>query len=114
MIALHAIWSSESKLCIWGEDSSLAAKLEAQTLQAQTKQTQTKRRAKSPQLRSHPFACEPDWLREAIDQISSTLDNFTETDLAILLPTLKDTPQASPHLLRDSTEELEQNKQSEL
>jgi SNF2 family DNA or RNA helicase len=87
MIVLHALWSSSSKLLIWGEDSALSSKIT----------NKPERISKSSQPKPHPFACDPDWLREATSQINGLLST-TYLKLALLLPTNKGLPQPSPHL----------------
>jgi SNF2 family DNA or RNA helicase len=96
MIILHAIWSHLSKLSVWGEDSSLAVKASGVNKQTRSRTVQPKR---------HPFACEPDWLQEGIGQIDGLLNKFTETDLTLLLPTVKNRPQPSNHLLDQLSEQ---------
>ena len=91
MIALHAIWSSESSLCLWGEDSSLAGNLSKSA----------RRGHGNTKPRSHPFACDPDWLREAISQLNEVPAGFNITSLTLLLPGTSFAPQASPHLFRE-------------
>jgi SNF2 family DNA or RNA helicase len=89
MIALHAIWSSASTLCIWGEDSALL-----------TSSTQ-RRQTKSANAPKHPFACDNDWLKEALRQINDGIEVQEDFSLRLLLPGLKDAPLSSPHLLRE-------------
>ncbi|MEW6731448.1 MAG: DEAD/DEAH box helicase [Acidobacteriota bacterium] len=94
MIVLHAIWSSTSRLSIWGEDSALAGK---------KRPPASKPLAKSKtKITPHPFACEPDWLREALGHAGAglLLEKFVEAELTLLLPSTPDYPQASPQLLR--------------
>lgn len=95
MIVLHAIWSSQSALRIWGEDSSLTGGLRKRMGQ----QSQSLKPA------PHPFACDPDWLREGVGQLKNTLDTFAAADLILLLPSTKREPQASPNLFREGTVE---------
>ena len=96
MIALHAIWSSESSLCMWGEDSSLASRLPKRA----------RHEPKNIKPRSHPFACDSDWLREAISRLNEVPDGLAVTSLALLLPGTSFAPQASPHLFREEDVEI--------
>src|ERR1044072_6619107 len=91
MIALHAIWSSESKLRVWGEDSSLTKKIPSQV----------KSQPQPDRARPHPFACDSGWLREAVLQVNDSPHSFADESLTLLLPSAKYAPQASPHLLPD-------------
>jgi hypothetical protein len=93
VIAIHAIWSRESQLCVWGEDSALPARAPVRR----------GRPPATPRPRAHPFACGADGLSGALRRLCPKLDPgpFVERDLSLLLPSSKDGPQASPHLLRD-------------
>jgi SNF2 family DNA or RNA helicase len=95
MIVLHAIWSSDSTLCIWGEASSPAPR------------GRTVRQSKRRKPRTHPFACDRDQLTEAIGQLG-TLDYFDQAELALLLPSSGDAPQASPQVFREDGSGREQ------
>jgi hypothetical protein len=92
MIVLHSLWSSQSKLCIWGEDSSLA---DALLLKGR------KRTRHAGQPGTHPFASGVRSLREAVGEVGGELliDDLAQTDVTLLLPSRRDAPQASPHLL---------------
>jgi SNF2-related domain/SNF2 Helicase protein/Helicase conserved C-terminal domain len=96
MIVLHAIWSSDSTLCIWGEDSSLAPR------------GRTVRQSKRRKPRAHPFACDRNRLTEAIGQLAGTLDHFVQAEPALLLPSSGDAPQASPQVFREDGSGREQ------
>ena len=92
MIALHAIWSRDSRLCLWGEDSALSPCAPALRGRPPAK----------PRRRTHPFACGSEVLgavlREACPMVEPGA--LVERDLCLLLPSSKAGPQASPHLLR--------------
>ncbi|HKP13882.1 MAG TPA: hypothetical protein VJZ91_17300, partial [Blastocatellia bacterium] len=49
----------------------------------------------------HPFACDPDWLREGVGQLKDTPYAFAAADLILLLPGTRRAPQASPYLFRE-------------
>lgn len=92
VIALHAVWSHDSRLCVWGEDAS--------------RPTRAPRRRGRPPSRSrarvHPFACAtPDLLTgfEALE-IAPPSGAAGERTLGLMLPSSKDGPDASPQLLR--------------
>lgn len=89
MIALHSIWSTGAKLCLWGEDSALL------------KNANKHARNKLTTVAKHPFACDGDWLREALQQVNEGLEIEGDSSLTLLLPSAKDAPLSSPHLLRD-------------
>src|ERR1044072_5608943 len=91
MIVLHAIWSSQSALCIWGEDSSLTSSLRKRSGQ----------QSQPIKPMPHPFACDPDWLREGVGQLKDTPYGFAAADLILLLPGTRRAPQASPYLFRE-------------
>jgi superfamily II DNA or RNA helicase len=92
VIALHAIWSADSRLCVWGEDSGLPGRATARRGRAPRK----------PRPRAHPFACAGEELAGALGRVCPELDPGTVVGLEapVLLPSFKDGPQASPHLLR--------------
>ena len=92
MIALHAIWSRDSRLCVWGEDSSLPP-------------SSPKRRGRppvKPRPRLHPFSCRTEALGRALRQVCPELgaDAPAPRELCLLLPSFQDGPEASPQLLR--------------
>lgn len=92
MIALHAIWSRDSQLCVWGEDSGLppwAPKRRG-------------RRPAKPRPRKHPFACSGQSLADVLDALAVPLepDAQIERELRLVLPSFDDGPQHSPQLLR--------------
>ena len=92
MIALHAIWSRESRLCVWGEDSGLPARAPARRGRPPVK----------PRPRAHPFACAVEAVAGALGRVCQALDATMALGhaLPVLLPSFRDGPQASPHLLR--------------
>ena len=49
----------------------------------------------------HPFACDPDWLREGVGQLKDTPYTSAAADLILLLPATKHAPQASPYLFQE-------------
>ena len=96
VIVLHAVWSTESQLCVWGEDSSLPA-------------SAPRRRGRKPaktRPRGHPFACATPQLRKALRGIDVTSAPRTRAgrELTLLLPSFENGPQRSPHLLRADEE----------
>ncbi len=92
MIALHAIWSQDSQLCVWGENSSLRAR---------APKGRGLKPAK-PRARKHPFACAAQDLTGALEALAISLgsDAPIERKLRLMLPSLEDGPQHSPQLLR--------------
>ena len=88
MIVLHAMWSHDSALCVWGEDSARPPRAPA-------------RRGRT-RARAHPFACATDELKSVLRRVCPTLGSgaLIERDMSVLLPSFKDGPQSSPHLLR--------------
>jgi non-specific serine/threonine protein kinase len=99
MIILHAIWSSDSTLCLWGEDSSLAAKPRSRAVRPA--------KGQSPKPRPHPFACGRDRLPEVTGQLAGVTSDFTQTEVTLLLPSTTDAPQASPQVFREEGSERE-------
>ena len=90
MIVLHALWSRDSRLCVWGEESSLSAC--------------ARRPPGRPPARPrrHPFACDAGLLREALARlgITSLPEGTVEGKLELMLPSSELGPQCSPQLLR--------------
>ncbi|MGA2012729.1 MAG: DEAD/DEAH box helicase [Solirubrobacteraceae bacterium] len=93
MIVLHAIWSRESQLCVWGEDSALPPRAPVRR----------GRPPATPRPRAHPFGCRADGLRAALRRLCPALDPgaLVDRDLTLRLPSSTDGPQPSPDLLRD-------------
>jgi non-specific serine/threonine protein kinase len=94
VIALHAVWSRDSRLCLWGEDSSLSARVRG-------------RPPLRPGPRRHPFACGADALAGALERLDVALppaasdrSSAGARELALMLPSSRLGPQASPQLLR--------------
>jgi SNF2 family DNA or RNA helicase len=92
VLALHAIWSRDSQLRIWGEDAALPARA-------------PKRRGRVPEKprpRAHPFACPVAELSGALARLSIALapEAYTDHGLALTLPSFGHGPQHSPQLLR--------------
>jgi SNF2-related domain/SNF2 Helicase protein/Helicase conserved C-terminal domain len=92
VIVLHALWSSESRLCIWGEESSLPAH----------PRRQPGRPPARPRPRPHPFACDPGLLRDVLARLGMTslTEGAVEGKLPLMLPSSDLGPQCSPQLLR--------------
>jgi len=93
VIALHAVWSRDSRLCLWGEDSSLPACVRG-------------RPPLRPGPRRHPFACDTEALVEALGRLGVVLPRAASDQsstrkygLAVVLPSSRLGPQASPQLL---------------
>ena len=90
VIVLHALWSRDSKLCVWGEESSLPA--------------HARRQPGRPPVRPrpHPFACNAGLLRQVLARLGMTdlSEAAVERKLALMLPSSALGPQASPQLLR--------------
>jgi SNF2-related domain/SNF2 Helicase protein/Helicase conserved C-terminal domain len=96
VIALHAVWSSDSHMCVWGEDAGLPARA-------------PKRRGRvpdKPRPRAHPFAGSVSELSGALARLGIAMasDAYTDYGLALLLPSFGDGPQHSPQLLRADDE----------
>jgi len=96
VIALHAIWSRDSRLCVWGEDSDLPARAPRRR----------GGRPAQPRARRHPFACALDDLAGALNALGVALgsDELLERELHLMLPSLDTGPQHSPQLLRGDEE----------
>jgi hypothetical protein len=92
VIALHGLWSRDSKLCVWGEDSEAPAR---------AARRRGGRPAK-PRARKHPFACAAPDLAGAFEALGVSLepDALLERELHLLLPSFDEGPQHSPQLLR--------------
>jgi hypothetical protein len=90
VIALHGLWSRDSRLCIWAEDGSLPDRAPL-------------RRGRPPQRprpRSHPFACPVERLRVVLEAAGLNCPAAEDRALALLLPSWATGPCASPALLR--------------
>ncbi len=96
MIALHGLWSRDSKLCVWGEDSESPARA----------QRRRGGRPAKPRARKHPFACAVRDLAGAFEALGVSLepDAFLERELHLMLPSFDEGPQHSPQLLRGDEE----------
>jgi hypothetical protein len=96
VIALHAVWSRDSRLCLWGEDSVLPAR---------APRRRGGRPAK-PRPRKHPFACAAPDLTSALDALGVSLesDELFKRELHLMLPSVDEGPQHSPQLLRGDEE----------
>jgi SNF2-related domain/SNF2 Helicase protein/Helicase conserved C-terminal domain len=92
VIALHAVWSRDSQLCVWGEDPDLPARAPRRR----------GRRPAKPRARKHPFACAARDLAGAFDALGVSLesDALLERELHLMLPSFDYGPQHSPQLLR--------------
>jgi superfamily II DNA or RNA helicase len=91
VIAVHAIWSRDSQLCVWGEASGLPARAPKRR----------GRRPAKPRPRRHPFACAAQELVGGLDALGVSLGSGShiERDLYLMLPSFDDGPQHSPQLL---------------
>ena len=94
MIALHAVWSRDSRLCLWAEDSALPPYVRG-------------RPPLNPRTRRHPFACDADVLADALERLGVALPpaaagrgSAGTRELALAMPSSRLGPQASPQLLR--------------
>jgi len=96
VIALHAVWSRDAKLCVWGEGSALPAR---------APRRRGGRPAK-PRPRKHPFACAVPDLTGALDALGASLasNELCERELHLMLPSFEEGPQRSPQLLRGAQE----------
>jgi SNF2 family DNA or RNA helicase len=92
VIVLHTLWSRDSRLCVWGEESTLPASAHRPPGRPPTR----------PRPRAHPFACDTGLLREALERLGVTFlpGDAVERTLALMLPSSEVGPQASPQLLR--------------
>ncbi|HYB22568.1 MAG TPA: hypothetical protein VED41_02145, partial [Solirubrobacteraceae bacterium] len=91
MIVVHAAWSRELGLCLWGEDSALPARAPGRP----------GRPAKTPAPRPHPFASSAAALETALERFGVPLpDSAAAASLTVRLPSSRGGPQASPRLLR--------------
>ncbi|MBI4172053.1 MAG: DEAD/DEAH box helicase [Actinobacteria bacterium] len=88
VIALHAVWSRDSQLCVWGEDSGLPARAPKRR----------GRRPAKPQPREHPFACAVGDVAGALASLAPDAPQLGR-ELYLLLPSFDDGPQHSPQLL---------------
>ena len=92
VIALHAVWSRDSQLCVWGEDSALPGRAPRRR----------GRRPAKPRPREHPFACSAEAVAGALAVLGVALGADApevERQLYLLLPSFEDGPQHSPQLL---------------
>jgi hypothetical protein len=92
VIALHAVWSRDSQLCVWGEDPDLPARAPRRR----------GRRPAKPRARKHPFACAAPDLAGAFDALGVSLESDAplKRELHLMLPSFDYGPQHSPQLLR--------------
>ena len=96
MIVVHAVWSRDSRVCLWGEDSSLPARARGRP----------GRPAAVPKLRRHPFASSAGALETALEHIGVPLpDSARHDSLTLTLPSWRHGPQASPGLLRSVSDD---------
>ena len=96
MIVIHALWPAGSRLCLWAEDPHRPG----------TALPRRGRPPRYPRPRPHPFACEVSQLLEVVNQLVGPEPAPVEDiELDILLPSSRDAPGASPHLLRDESVE---------
>jgi hypothetical protein len=104
VIVLHAIWTRDSRLCVWGEDSSLPA----------VARRPPGRPPARPRPRPHPFACDPGVLREGLARLGLLSLSGVEGKVALMLPSSELGPQCSPQLLRVVDEHERPNRPSRL
>ena len=94
MIVVHAIWSRDLRLYLWGEDSSLPARA----------RRRPGRPAATPKPRVHPFACSATGLEAALTRLGvpapSDVVPEPSRGLTLTLPSRTNGPQPSPQLLR--------------
>ncbi|MDQ6807374.1 MAG: DEAD/DEAH box helicase [Actinomycetota bacterium] len=92
MIVLHALWSGDSRLCLWGEDSSLPVHARRPPGHPPVQ----------PRPRVHPFACDTGLLREVLERLGVMIlpGDAVGCKLAVALPSSEHGPQSSPLLLR--------------
>ena len=92
MIALHTLWTRDSHLFIWGEQSSSPA--------SARRRPGRPRNVSEP--RSHPFACGSASLIDALGRLGISVAAGADDNarLSLRLPSSELGPQASPHLLR--------------
>ncbi len=92
MIALHALWSREERVCIWGEQSWLPGRAARRP----------GRPRNDPEPRAHPFACRGSILLDALGSLgpATAVEDAAVGKFALRLPSTELGPQASPQLLR--------------
>lgn len=101
MIVVHAAWSADRGLCLWGEDSTLPARAPGRP----------GRPAKTPRPRPHPFASSTAALETALDHVGVRLADSSEAaSLTLRLPSRRTGPEASPQLLRAAADEAERER----
>ena len=92
MIVIHALWPAGTGLCLWAEDPRLP--VSAPPLRG--------RPPRHPRPRPHPFASGATKLRRTVNQLAGPEPvRGGGVALDVLLPSSRNTPQASPYLLRD-------------
>ena len=100
MIVLHALFTSKKTLFVWGEDSIARDGLSARP----------KRLSSKPSPRPHPFAASESKLHAAIRSICRDDDgDGTACTLFLKLPSARNAPFASPHLLADEDTDIKGN-----
>ena len=91
MIALHALWSRDADVCVWGEQSPLPGRA----------RPRPRRPPATPGPSRHPFACRSALIVDALERLgASPAARATASRLVLRLPSTDLGPQASPHLLR--------------
>ena len=101
VLVIHAAWSSERGLCLWGEDSTLPDRVP----------TRPGRPAKVPAPRPHPFASSAAALETALEHVGIPLAAPTAAAaLTLGLPSWRNGPQASPRLLRAASRPAQRNR----
>jgi superfamily II DNA or RNA helicase len=87
VIVLHAIWSSGTGVCVWGEDSTMPV----------VARRPPGRPPRVPRPGPHPFACNAEQLREALPVAGGE-----EGEITLRLPSTAAGPACSPQVLRDA------------
>jgi superfamily II DNA or RNA helicase len=92
MIALHAIWSQDARLCLWGEHSGRSGQPRGRP----------GRPPKVPRPGLHPFSAGVEALRETVQGLGTGVaaEEAPATTLVLRLPSSPAAPLASPQLLR--------------
>jgi non-specific serine/threonine protein kinase len=92
MIVLHALWSHDAELCVWGERSAMPAR----------SHRPPGRPSQTPRSPTHPFCCPPPLLRETLARVGveTAIGQVRGRRMALQLPASDHGPQSSPQLLR--------------
>lgn len=92
MVVLHALWSLDAELCVWGERSSTVPR----------SHRPPGRPSRAPRPPTHPFCCPAPLLRETLAAVGVEADGgrARARRVALRLPASAGGPQSSPQLLR--------------